>query len=154
MLFRVPEPRKFLSPRSIATDSCAKRVQKSFNRRSARFRLTQVAQGNGCLGAQAIDSPAKPLPIGRRNRARRCPVCEQESIIGHGRRRKQAHDEHHDWIGVRRGRCAICGRTFTFLPLFSLPLHALQPTGALPGIAAAFCGAVLTGEGITQAQGL
>jgi hypothetical protein len=41
---------------------------------------------------------------------RRCPVCEQESIIGHGRRRKQAHDEHHDWIGVRRGRCAVCGR--------------------------------------------
>ena len=52
---------------------------------------------------------------------RRCPVCEQESIIGHGRRRKQAHDEHHDWIGIRRGRCAVCGRTFTFLPLFSLP---------------------------------
>jgi hypothetical protein len=22
----------------------------------------------------------------------------QDSIIGHGRRRKQAHDEHHDWI--------------------------------------------------------
>ena len=66
---------------------------------------------------------------------RRCPVCEQESIIGHGCRRKQAHDEHHDWIGVRRGRCAVCGRTFTFLPLFSLPYthyslparcHALQ----------------------------
>ncbi len=46
-----------------------KRVQKSFNRRSARFRPTQVARGNGCLDAQAIDSPAKPLPIGRRNRA-------------------------------------------------------------------------------------
>jgi hypothetical protein len=29
---------------------------------------------------------------------RRCPVCERDSIIGHGRRRKQAHDEHHDWI--------------------------------------------------------
>ena len=66
---------------------------------------------------------------------RRCPVCEQESIIGHGCRREQAHDEHHDWIGVRRGRCAVCGKTFTFLPLFSLPYthyslparcHALQ----------------------------
>jgi hypothetical protein len=52
---------------------------------------------------------------------RRCPVCEQDSIVGHGRRRKQAHDEHHDWIGIRRGRCGICGTTFTFLPLFSLP---------------------------------
>ena len=52
---------------------------------------------------------------------RRCPACEHDSIIGHGRRRKQAHDEHHDWIGIRRGRCPSCGKTFTFLPLFSLP---------------------------------
>jgi hypothetical protein len=52
---------------------------------------------------------------------RRCPACESDSIIGHGRRRKQAHDEHHDWIGIRRGRCLGCGKTFTFLPLLSLP---------------------------------
>jgi hypothetical protein len=52
---------------------------------------------------------------------RRCPICEQDSIIGHGRRQKQAHDEYHDWIGMRRGRCSNCGTTFTFLPLFSLP---------------------------------
>jgi hypothetical protein len=52
---------------------------------------------------------------------RRCPVCEQDSIVGHGRRRKQAHDEHHDWIRIRRGRCGSCGTTFTFLPVFSLP---------------------------------
>ena len=52
---------------------------------------------------------------------RRCPVCDQDSIIGHGRRRKQAHDAYHDWIGLRRGLCLKCGRTFTFLPLFSLP---------------------------------
>jgi len=44
-----------------------------------------------------------------------------DSIIGHGRRRKQAHDEHHDWIDIRRGRCPGCKRTFTFLPLLSLP---------------------------------
>jgi hypothetical protein len=37
-----------------------------------------------------------------------------------GHRRKQAHDEHHDWIGIRRGRCVDCGKTFTFLPLLSL----------------------------------
>ena len=52
---------------------------------------------------------------------RRCPICDQDSIVGHGRRRKQAHDEYHDWIGIRRGRCSSCGTTFTFLPLFSLP---------------------------------
>jgi hypothetical protein len=45
----------------------------------------------------------------------------QDSIIGHGRRRKQAHDEHHDWIGIRRGVCNLCGKTFTFLPPFSPP---------------------------------
>jgi len=52
---------------------------------------------------------------------RRCPVCERDSIIGHGRRRKQAHDEHHDWIGIRRGLCPGCGKTFTLLPVLSLP---------------------------------
>ena len=52
---------------------------------------------------------------------RRCPICLQDSIIGHGRRRKQAHDEHHDWIGIRRGVCHLCGKTFTFLPPFSPP---------------------------------
>ena len=52
---------------------------------------------------------------------RRCPFCCQDSIIGHGRRRKQAHDEHHDWIPIRRGRCRPCHKTFTFLPPFSPP---------------------------------
>jgi uncharacterized protein DUF6431 len=52
---------------------------------------------------------------------RLCPICKCDSIVGHGHRRKQAHDEHHDWIGIRRGRCSNCGTTFTFLPLFSLP---------------------------------
>jgi hypothetical protein len=52
---------------------------------------------------------------------RRCPVCSQDSIVGHGRRRKQAHDEDHDWIQIRRGVCNLCGKTFTFLPPFSPP---------------------------------
>jgi len=52
---------------------------------------------------------------------RRCPVCNRESIIGHGRRRKQAHDEDHDWIRIRRGLCNLCGKTFTLLPPFSPP---------------------------------
>ena len=45
----------------------------------------------------------------------------RDSIIGQGRRRKQAHDESHDWIPFRRGICQLCKRTFTFLPWFSLP---------------------------------
>jgi transposase-like protein len=52
---------------------------------------------------------------------RRCPLCERDSIIGHGRRRKQSHDERHDWIGIRRGLCRGCGKTFTLFPLLSLP---------------------------------
>jgi len=44
-----------------------------------------------------------------------------DSITGHGWRRKQAHDETHDWIEVRRGICRSCRLTFTFLPVFSLP---------------------------------
>jgi Domain of unknown function (DUF6431) len=45
----------------------------------------------------------------------------RDSIIGHGRRRKQAHDQNHDWIRIRRGLCNLCKKTFTFLPLFSPP---------------------------------
>jgi hypothetical protein len=52
---------------------------------------------------------------------RTCPICVCDSIIGHGRRRKQAHDETHDWIKIRRGICNLCGMTFTLLPCFSLP---------------------------------
>jgi Domain of unknown function (DUF6431) len=52
---------------------------------------------------------------------RQCPICLRDSIIGHGRRRKQAHDEDHDWIPIRRGYCNLCGKTFTLLPPFSLP---------------------------------
>ena len=48
-------------------------------------------------------------------------MCERDSIAGHGRRRKQAHDAHHDWIPIRRGHCRRCGNTFTFLPPLSLP---------------------------------
>jgi hypothetical protein len=52
---------------------------------------------------------------------RRCPACQHDSIVGHGRRGKQAHDESHDWIRVRRGICNECGTTFTLLPFLSLP---------------------------------
>jgi len=52
---------------------------------------------------------------------RACPICTCDSIVGHGRRRKQALDETHDWIKIRRGICNLCGMTFTMLPRFSLP---------------------------------
>jgi hypothetical protein len=45
----------------------------------------------------------------------------RHSIRGHGRRRKQAHDQDHDWIPIRRGRCKPCHQTFTFRPPFSPP---------------------------------
>jgi hypothetical protein len=71
-----------------------------------------------CPGAQAGNGLGQRL---RQDHPAAMPCSERDSIIGHGRRSKQAHDEHHDWIGVRRGRCPGCGKTFTFLPLFSLP---------------------------------
>src|SRR5215472_13674673 len=52
---------------------------------------------------------------------RPCPRCCQDTITGHGRRRKQAHDECHDWIWIRRGVCRPCGLTFTILPHWSPP---------------------------------
>lgn len=66
---------------------------------------------------------------------RRCPVCGNQTIIGHGRRRKQAHDRHHDRIWIRRGRCRSCRKTFTVLPVWSPPyghysLHCRQQAWA------------------------
>ena len=52
---------------------------------------------------------------------RRCLVCLQDSVVGHGRRQKQAHDQDHDCIKIRRGVCNLCHTTITFLPAFSLP---------------------------------
>lgn len=52
---------------------------------------------------------------------RRCPACDREAIIGHGRRRRQAHDGSHDWIRVRRGICKACGGTLTVLPAGCVP---------------------------------
>jgi len=50
-----------------------------------------------------------------------CPFCGDRTIIGHGQRRKLAHDEVHDVIRVRRGRCPPCHKTFTILPIWSSP---------------------------------
>jgi hypothetical protein len=52
---------------------------------------------------------------------RRCPQCQETSIYGHGIRKRQAHDESHAWIIVRRGRCKLCRQSFTFLPGACIP---------------------------------
>ena len=52
---------------------------------------------------------------------RRCPVCRDDTIIGHGRRLRQGHDDRRAWIWVRRGICRPCRKTFTILPYGLLP---------------------------------
>ena len=52
---------------------------------------------------------------------RQCPACQQVAIIGHGRRRRQAHDRVHDWILIRRGICKVCDATLTVLPGWCVP---------------------------------
>ena len=54
---------------------------------------------------------------------RRCPVCRDDTIIGHGRRLRQSHDDRRQYVWVRRGICLPCGKTFTILP------HWLAPSG-------------------------
>ena len=68
----------------------------------------------------AQDSTEADWAAGAGRLLRQRPDC-LSAIIGHGRRRKQAHDENHDWIGIRRGLCKGCRKTVTFLPSFSLP---------------------------------
>ena len=62
---------------------------------------------------------------------RRCPVCVNDTIIGHGRRLRQAHDDRRESIRVRRGICPPCKKTFTILPDWLAPsahytLHCRQ----------------------------
>ena len=52
---------------------------------------------------------------------RRCPVCRDYTIIGHGRRLRQGHDDQHECIWVRRGICEPCRKTFTILPDWLAP---------------------------------
>jgi hypothetical protein len=60
-----------------------------------------------------------------------CPFCGRRTIIGHGRRLKQAHDQCHVQLWLRRGLCRPCKKTFTVLPDWSPPsgqysLHCRQ----------------------------
>jgi len=52
---------------------------------------------------------------------RRCPICGDHTIIGHGRRLRQSHDDQHERMLVRRGICHPCGKTFTILPDWLAP---------------------------------
>jgi hypothetical protein len=52
---------------------------------------------------------------------RQCPVCRKHTIIGHGRRFRQSHDDQRESIWVRRGVCQPCGKTFTILPEWLAP---------------------------------
>ena len=52
---------------------------------------------------------------------RLCPLCQDDTIIGHGRRLRQAHDDRQERIWMRRGVCRPCGKTFTILPDWLAP---------------------------------
>jgi hypothetical protein len=70
------------------------------------------AEGKTDVGVTAI--PLHLLP-------RLCPMCGNQTIVGHGRRRRQAHDRHAIGSGFAAGRCAPCRKTFTILPAWSPP---------------------------------
>ena len=42
-------------------------------------------------------------------------------MIGHGWRRRQAHDDNHTWIRIHRGICKLCDLTLTMLPGWAIP---------------------------------
>jgi hypothetical protein len=77
---------------------------------------------------------------------RLCPVCHGQSIIGHGRRRRQAHDDRRDFIWIRRGICHLCRSTFTVLP------RSLAPSAAFSlRCRRLACDRIAAGESIEQA---
>jgi len=72
--------------------------------------------------APADDKPVRGVRrIDLQQMPRWCPLCQQASIIGHGQRRRPAHDGQQDCIWVRRGLCRLCGKTFTILPSWLPP---------------------------------
>jgi hypothetical protein len=48
-------------------------------------------------------------------------VCQDTTIIGHGRRLRNAHDDSHERIWIRRAICRRCNKTFTILPDWLAP---------------------------------
>jgi hypothetical protein len=53
-------------------------------------------------------------------------VCGGNTIVGHGRRLRQAHDDHHGLIWIRRGICHPCRLTFTVLARTLAPSAAFS----------------------------
>ena len=89
---------------------------------ASRDSLYRTARGERQHRAGVI--PLELLP-------RRCPVCSDDTIIGHGRRLRQSHDDRHACLWVRRGVCHPCSKTFTILPDWLAPsahysLHCRQ----------------------------
>ena len=77
---------------------------------------------------------------------RRCPVCRDETIIGHGQRLRQCHDDQRRAFWVRRGICRPCKKTFTILPDWLAPsthysLHCRQQA----------CERIASGDSVEQA---
>ena len=64
-----------------------------------------------------IDPGAIPLVL----LPRRCPVCRDDTIIGHGQRLRQCHDDQRLAFWARRGMCRPCKKTFTILPDWLAP---------------------------------
>ena len=64
-----------------------------------------------------IDPGVTPLEL----LPRRCPLCRDHTIIGHGLRSRHAHDDRNERIWVRRGICQPCNKTFTILPDWLAP---------------------------------
>src|SRR5207253_8417995 len=106
------------------------------------FVAPSAAQGKPVDWAVSVN----PIP-------RQCPGCLCHSVVGHGRRRKQAHDEDHDWIGIRRGLCNRCQKTITFLPALLTSLYPLQPYRPQRSPAALLCGGMFTGSGGAIGEG-
>src|SRR5215831_11400814 len=94
----------------------------SFSERDSRDSLYRTTTGKRQHRPGVI--PLELLP-------RRCPVCLDNTIIGHGRRLRHAHDDRHECLWVRRGICQPCKKTFTILPGWLVPsghysLHCRQ----------------------------
>ena len=89
-----------------------------------------------------IDPGVVPLAL----LPRRCPFCRNDTIIGHGCRLRQSHDEQHEGLWIRRGLCQLCKKTFTILPDWLAPSahYTLQCRQQV-------CERIAAGESIEQA---
>jgi len=97
----------------------ARPADRNFSRERSRWAFTPtvilfIALPEAKSNIDPVVIPVELLP-------RRCPVCRDHTIIGHGQRLRQAHDDRHERIWVRRGICRPCNKTFTILPDWLVP---------------------------------